>query len=65
MILSAQSNKLPDNLCHLYFENCALKKRISVCKISTQDTAEQKVAAQQKFSRVVNMNLFKIIEYQT
>ena len=30
-----------------------------------QDAAEQKDATQQKFSRVVNMNLFKIIEYQT
>ena len=30
VILSAQSNKLPDNLCHLSFETCALKKR-NIC----------------------------------
>ena len=30
-----------------------------------QDAAEQKGAAQQKLPRVVNMNLFKIIEYKT
>ena len=41
------------------------RNEISVCKISTQDAAEQKGAAQQKLPRVVNMNLFKIIEYKT
>ena len=41
------------------------RNEISVGKISTQDAAEQKGAAQQKLARVVNMNLFKIIEYKT
>ena len=54
-------NKLPDNLLkHVLSRNAR-----SVCKISIQDAAEQKGAAQQTFSRVVKMNQFKIIDYQT